>query len=137
MYNNLEPKAPILLFDGECNLCNHSVQWILLNEQIPAIHFCSMQSASGTKLLNDYGFKAMPETLVLIENETVFIQSDAVLKIAKKLNWKFKWLSWFVFIPKSWRDGVYNFVARNRIRWFGKNESCFLMKPEWKGRFIG
>lgn len=133
MYSN----SAVVLFDGECNLCNHSVQWILQNESVPYFKFCSMQSEAGQLLLKQNGFEGMPETIVLVEENKIKVQSDAVLQIARKLNWKFRWISWFAWIPKSFRDAVYKWIAKNRIKWFGKaGESCWLMRPEWKERFL-
>lgn len=126
----------VVLFDGECNLCNHSVQWILKNERKPLFRFCSMQSNSGQALLKQHGFVEMPETLVLIKEGKFKIQSDAVLAIAGDMNLKFRWISWFSWIPKGIRDGIYKWIAKNRIKWFGKADSCFLMRSEWKSRFI-
>lgn len=129
-------KEAIVLFDGECNLCNHSVQWILKNERKPLFKFCAMQSVAGQALLKQFGFEKMPETLVLFRDGHLKIQSDAVLAIAGNMNFKFRWISWFSFVPKAIRDSVYKWIAQNRIKWFGKADTCWLMRPEWKSRFM-
>lgn len=127
---------PLLLFDGDCGLCNRSVQWILLHEKKPHIQFAALQSETGTHYLNKFNFTAIPETLLFIENDICFQKSDAALKICKHLKWPQKALMALYIFPRFLRNWVYDFIAKNRIKWFGKPESCLWMQPAWRDRFV-
>ncbi len=129
--------GPILLFDGVCNLCNGAVQFILKRDREGVFRFASLQSPTGQALLQHAG---MPvdriSTLVLVENHKVWVRSDAALRLARHLSGAWPLLYGFIVIPRPLRDVVYDWVARNRYRWFGKQESCMMPAPEWKGRFV-
>jgi predicted DCC family thiol-disulfide oxidoreductase YuxK len=113
----------ILLFDGDCNLCNNAVRFILKRNK--DICFASMQSQAGMKLLKYYGHSAERlNTLIFIQNSTLHLKSDAVFQIIKKLDGLWPVLNVFVLIPKFIRDKVYDIVAANRIQWFGKKNNC-------------
>jgi predicted DCC family thiol-disulfide oxidoreductase YuxK len=128
---------PTLLFDGVCNLCNHSVQWVLLRDDTAIFRFAALQSDTGQQLLRQFGLS--PEqfnTVVLVDGERIFLRSDAVLEIARRLGGGWQLLYVFKIVPRFLRDAIYNWVAQNRYRWFGRQESCMLPRPEWKGRFV-
>lgn len=134
---NPDIKSPILLFDGVCNLCNASVQWVLKRDRKGIFKFAALQSETGQRLLQQFGFSQENfDTVVLVDGEKVFTRSDAPLEIARRLGGF--WSLFFVFkiIPRFLRDAVYNWVARNRYRWFGRKEECMLPRPEWKNRFL-
>ena len=137
-----EPKSdttvqPILLFDGVCNLCNASVQWVLLRDRKAVFRFAALQSDLGQKLLLQHGLSAENlDTVVLVIGEQIFLRSDAPLEIVRRLGGLWPLLYGFKILPKALRDAMYNFVAKNRYRWFGRQESCMLPRPEWKGRFL-
>ncbi|GAB4487659.1 MAG: thiol-disulfide oxidoreductase DCC family protein [Saprospiraceae bacterium] len=134
---NPDIKSPILLFDGVCNLCNASVQWVLKRDRNGIFKFAALQSEIGQRLLQQFGFSQENfDTVVLVDGEKVFTRSDAPLEIARRLGGL--WSLFFVFkiIPRFLRDAVYNWVARNRYRWFGRREECMLPRPEWKNRFL-
>ncbi|MDW0116708.1 DCC1-like thiol-disulfide oxidoreductase family protein [Sporosarcina thermotolerans] len=127
----------IVLFDGECNFCNSSVQFIIKRD--PAAHFLftSLQSDIGQKYVKQYRIPADVDSIVLIENERAYTKSSAALHIAKKLDGLWHLLFLFILVPRFIRDGVYDYVAENRYRWFGKNEdACMLPSPEIRKRFI-
>ncbi|WP_034339859.1 thiol-disulfide oxidoreductase DCC family protein [Deinococcus misasensis] len=129
---------PIVLFDGVCNLCNNSVQFILLNERTQKLHFASLQSEVGQSLIAQHWKGAnLPESVVLIEQDRIYVQSEAALRIAKHLKFPLSLLGLFVVVPRPIRDAVYDWIARNRYRWFGKQDHCMLPRPEWKSRFLG
>ena len=130
-------EKPILLFDGVCNLCNGFVQFVLLNEKDSNINFASLQSEIGQKLLKEFKVsqKGM-ESIVFIENGNAYEKSLAVLQIVKHLQMPWKLASAFTIIPKIISDGVYDLVAKNRYRMFGKKDVCWIPEPKWKGRFI-
>lgn len=129
--------GPILLFDGVCNLCNASVQFILKRDPKGVFRFASLQSPTGQALLK---FAGLPtgeiNTVVLFENGKPYLRSDAGLRIARRLPGLWPLLYGLMVIPRALRHWVYDWIARNRYRWFGKEESCMLPAPEWKARFI-
>ena len=129
--------APVLLFDGVCNLCNASVQWVLKRDKKGQFRFAALQSDTGRQLLEQIGFSNEKiETVVLIDGDRFFVRSDAVLEMAKRLGGIWSLAGVFRLVPRSIRDAVYKWVARNRYRWFGERAQCMMPRPEWKGRFI-
>lgn len=128
---------PTLLFDGVCNLCNASVQWVLKRDRHAQFRFAALQSEIGQQLLQQHGLDPIQfDTVVLAEGDRIFLRSDAPLEISRRLGGGWKLLYVLKIIPRPLRDSVYNFIARNRYRWFGKQEVCMIPKPEWKGRFL-
>jgi predicted DCC family thiol-disulfide oxidoreductase YuxK len=128
---------PILLFDGLCNLCNGSVQFILKRDPNGIFRFASLQSEEAEALLEQYEDK--PESLdsvVLLEGEELYARSDAALRVARRLTGLWPLLYAFILIPRPIRDSIYNWIARNRYRWFGKQDQCMMPRPEWKHRFL-
>ena len=129
---------PILLFDGECNLCNGAVQFVLTHEQDNRIRFASLQSATGQQLLEQFGLPTRTyESFVLVDGDRFFTESTAALRVTRYLKGGWKWLYAFIVVPKPIRDWVYRLVARNRYRWFGRQDSCWLPTPEFSERFLG
>jgi predicted DCC family thiol-disulfide oxidoreductase YuxK len=126
----------IILFDGVCNLCNSSVQFILKRDPIGYFTFASLQGKTGQMLLEKHGLSNNHNSFVLIENEKVFLKSSAALQVCSKLTGAWKVLSVFRIIPRFLRDVFYDIVASNRYKWFGKNDNCMLSLPEWKQRFL-
>jgi predicted DCC family thiol-disulfide oxidoreductase YuxK len=129
---------PIVLFDGVCNLCNGSVQFILKRDPQARFRFASLQSEAGGSLMRHHGLD--PEALssvVVIDDGRVWRESSAALRIARHLPGGWKLLRILTVIPRPLRDGVYRLIARNRYRWFGKTETCWLPTPELRGRFLG
>lgn len=127
----------VILFDGDCNFCDSSVQFIIKRD--PAAHFLftSLQSEKGLELTKQYAIPAEVDSLVLIENGKAFTKSSAALRIAKKLDGLWHLFFVFILVPRKIRDGVYDYVANNRYRWFGKKEdACTLPSPEQRKRFI-
>jgi predicted DCC family thiol-disulfide oxidoreductase YuxK len=128
----------IVLFDGVCNLCNASVQFILKRDKKAYYRFASLQSDAGRDLLKKYNLPAEGiNSIVVIEKDKVYQRSTGALRIARKLSGGWFLLYAFIIIPAFIRNAVYSWVANNRYRWFGKKEECMLPLPEWKGRFIG
>ncbi len=128
---------PVLLFDGVCNLCNSSVQFILRRDPSARFRFASLQSEEGQELLSR--FSETPEDLssvILIENGQLYARSEAALRVARRLSGLWPALYLFKIVPLPLRDAVYNWIARNRYRWFGKKEQCMMPRPEWKHRFL-
>lgn len=127
----------IVLFDGECNFCDTSVQFIIKRD--PAAHFLfsSLQGEMGQKLIKAYKVPENIDSLVLIENGKAYTKSSAALHIAKKLDGLWHLLFLFIFVPRKIRDYFYDYFARNRYQWFGKKDDvCELPPPEVRKRFI-
>lgn len=128
---------PVILFDGVCNLCNGSVQFVIKHDKAGLFTFASLQSEAGQKLLNEYQIPGTDlSSFILIQDEKAYTKSTAALLVVKQLKGVVKYLYIFRVIPTFIRDGVYNFVARNRYRWFGRNESCMIPSPELRARFL-
>lgn len=129
--------GPVLLFDGVCNLCSSSVQFVLERNKKENIQFASLQSAFGEKALLNSNLPAdYTSSLVLLENGKTYVKSDAALRLAIHLNGVWKLGAFFLVIPKFIRNPVYNWVAENRYKWFGKKEVCWVPEPKWKSRFL-
>lgn len=134
---NIESQYPILLFDGVCNLCNQSVQWVLKHDQKAQFRFVSLQSETSQRLLKQYNLNSNTlDSVVLIHHNKAYIRSDVPLETARLLGgfWQLTYI--FKLVPSFLRDRVYQFIAANRYRWFGKEESCWLPAPKWKNRFL-
>ena len=130
-------KNLIILFDGFCNLCSKSVQFIIRRDPKAHFRFSSLQSETGKNLLKEYQLKGdQPDSVILIENGKVFDKSTAALRICRKLNNGWPLLSVFLLVPPFFRDYIYSWIAHNRYRWFGKRTVCWL-PSEWdRGRFL-
>ncbi|MBM3441483.1 MAG: thiol-disulfide oxidoreductase DCC family protein [Bacteroidetes bacterium] len=128
---------PILLFDGACNLCNATVQFIIRHDRKGIFRFASLQGVYGKNLLSTLGMPDItPDTSLLQANGKVYQSSESVLRTLRHLGFPWSLSFAFILLPARWRDAVYAFVARNRYRWFGKRETCYLPTPELKGRFL-
>ncbi|MCK6694618.1 MAG: thiol-disulfide oxidoreductase DCC family protein [Thermoanaerobaculia bacterium] len=128
---------PVILFDGVCNLCNVSVQWVLKRDQKGQFRFAALQSGTGQRLLERFGQNRESfDTVVLVDGDRLFTRSDAAIEIARRLGKPWSWLALLRWIPKRLRDAAYDIVARHRYRWFGRRETCMLPRPEWKERFV-
>jgi predicted DCC family thiol-disulfide oxidoreductase YuxK len=127
----------IILFDGICNLCNGTVQFILPRDKAERFGFASLQSPKGQEILNTHHLlDTNLDSIVLVENGKIYTHSSAALRIFTQLGWAWKWAYLGYLCPRFLRDAIYRWVAKNRYRWFGKSESCWLPRPEWKGRFL-
>lgn len=127
----------VILFDGVCNLCNGYVQFVIRHDRKGYFRFASLQSDSGRRLLQQLNYSDNTiNTVVLVENGTCFIRSTAALKILRKLGglWPLTYAA--IILPAFLRDFIYVVVAKNRYRWFGKQESCLLPTPELQSRFL-
>lgn len=128
---------PVILFDGVCNLCNSSVQFVIKHDSNGIFKFASLQSDAGEALLKKYNLPLNNfNSFLLIEDGKVYSRSSAALRVAKKLNGIIKILYGFIIVPKFIRDAVYNLVATNRYKWFGKKEECMIPTPALQSRFL-
>ena len=130
---------PILFFDGVCNLCNGAVQWFITHDREGVLRFASLQSDLARRLLPAAGIDPSAlSSLVLYDNGVATTESDGALLAATLIGgWPRPLAKVLRLFPLSLRDRVYELVAANRYRWFGRQEACMLPKPEWKARFVG
>ncbi|MBO2545106.1 thiol-disulfide oxidoreductase DCC family protein [Salegentibacter agarivorans] len=128
----------IVLFDGVCNLCNSAVTFIIEHDKKDVFRFASLQSEIGRKLVEERGMDPEElDSIVLIDPGVAYYRkSTAALEISRELSGGYSLLKNFLFIPESLRDGIYNFVANNRYKWYGKKESCMIPTPELKSKFL-
>jgi predicted DCC family thiol-disulfide oxidoreductase YuxK len=127
----------IVLFDGVCNFCNASVNFVIDRDPEKRIRFAPLQSEVGQRLLKKFNLSPTAlDTLILVEGEKCYTRSTAALRIAKRLKGLWPLLYLFILIPPFIRDAVYDFIARNRYKWFGKTEACRVPTPELKERFL-
>lgn len=129
--------SPVILFDGVCNLCTASVQFVIRHDKKDIFKFASLQSAYGEKILGQNPEIAGLDSFLLKENNRVYSRSTAALKVAKKLGGAWPLLYAFIIIPPFIRNAVYDWISANRYRWFGKKGECWVATPELKERFLG
>jgi predicted DCC family thiol-disulfide oxidoreductase YuxK len=125
----------IVLFDGVCNLCNKSVQFIIKRDPANQFSFASLQSETGKDLLKKYHLSEV-DSVILLKDDKYYLESNAALEICSHLTGGWKLLAIFKVIPPFIRDPLYRIIARNRYKWFGKQDSCMLPTEEMKKRFF-
>src|SRR5688500_5258714 len=126
-------KNNIVLFDGVCNLCSGSVQFIIKRDVKGAFKFASLQSSFGQQQLGYFKLdKNLMHSIILLQGDQFFQRSDAALEIARQLSGAWSVLYIFKIVPRFLRDGIYNVIANNRYRLFGKMDACWIPTPELK-----
>lgn len=129
-------EVAIIFFDGECNLCNSSVNFIIQRDSKKKFNFASLQSDSAKNLLSTVLLEEKNlSTIILKKSEVLFFKSDAALEISKSLNGLWPIFYLFKIVPKFIRDLVYDYIASHRYRWFGKT-TCMIPTPDLKARFL-
>lgn len=137
MSQRSEEHNAIILFDGVCNFCNSSVNFIIKHDKKGYYKFAPIQSEIGKVLCEKLAIDLQRvDSIILIENDFYKIKSSAILRIAKKLNGGYPLLFGFIIIPRFFRDAIYDLIARNRYKWFGRKESCMIPTPDVRSRFI-
>ncbi|GIV38970.1 MAG: hypothetical protein KatS3mg033_0770 [Thermonema sp.] len=127
----------LVLFDGVCNFCNSSVNFIIRHDKKKRYLFVPLQEALGKQLLKAYHLPDdYLDSLVLLSNDKIYSHSTAALRIGEGLGGRWKALGILRLIPAPLRDVVYKLIARNRYRWFGKKDSCMIPSPEVRKRFL-
>lgn len=126
----------LILFDGDCNFCDRSVQFIIARDPKGHFKFASLQSNISKNRLRNFDIPKDLDTMVLIEDNKCYIKSTAALRICKQLKGLWKLFYIFVIIPRPIRDVFYEFIAKNRYKWFGRKKSCELPSPEVRKRFL-
>ena len=126
----------IVLFDGVCNFCNSSVQFIIRHDKSNALKFASLQSNTGQELIAKYNIPKDVDSVIFIDNGNAFIKSEAALRIADNFGGVWKMMRILKVIPAFIRNLFYDIIARNRYKWFGKKETCMIPSPEIRNRFM-
>ena len=127
----------IILFDGVCNLCNGAVQFVIKRDNKNQFLFASLQSDEGKKILEEYHLASdKMNSFFLVENKKVYDKSTAALRVLKNLNQLWSFLYVFIIVPKFIRDDIYNFISKNRYKWFGRKDECMIPTPELKAIFL-
>lgn len=134
--NNFNNKS-IILFDGVCNLCNSSVNFIIKNDKKEHFLFASLQSDAAKEILLQYGVKKITfDSILLIENGKIYQKSRAALRISLNLDGAYRFIYFLNIIPKIITDWIYDIIAKNRYLWFGKKDSCMVPTENLKKRFL-
>lgn len=127
----------ILLFDGVCNLCNSSVTFVIQRDKKDLFRFAALQEPAGLELIEKHQIDtAKTDSIILIDNGKVYTKSTAALKVARHLGSAYPLLYAFMIIPNFIRNWVYDYVAKNRYKWYGKKDSCMIPTPELKSKFL-
>jgi predicted DCC family thiol-disulfide oxidoreductase YuxK len=128
---------PVILFDGVCNLCSGSVQFIIKHDPKHQFRFASLQSGLGQQVLQEFNLPVQQfGSFILLEKGVAYTKSAAALRVTKKLSGLWSGLYAFMIVPAFIRNAVYDVVARNRYKWFGKKDACWIPTPELKGLFL-
>ena len=137
MGSDIEISKSVILFDGYCNLCNSQVNSILRFDSKKFFYFSNLDSSFSKKVIKENKVESLEgKTIILFHNNKIIIKSNAAIKIAYLLGGFFKIFIIFKILPNFIRDGIYDVISRNRYRWFGKSDSCYIPKKEILDRFI-
>lgn len=129
---------PLYFFDGHCVLCSRFVAFCLKRDPQGRLKFASAQSTTGTRVVEALGLPEdmLDRTILLLDGEEVLARSAAVLRALRYLEGPVRLLRPLILLPAFLRDPLYDLVARNRIRWFGRRDACLVPSPQMRSRFI-
>lgn len=135
---NLPPNKKIILFDGVCNLCNTAVQFIIEHDKKDVFRFVALQSDLGQEIIKHIGIdtKVIDSIVLYQPGVAYYYKSAAALEIAKDLNGFFYWTGILNILPERLRNSLYDYVARNRYKWYGKKETCIMPTNALKLKFL-
>ncbi|MBN8642652.1 MAG: thiol-disulfide oxidoreductase DCC family protein [Flavobacteriales bacterium] len=136
--SELPKEKKILLFDGVCNLCNSSVQYVIKRDEKDEFRFVALQSELGQEIVKHIGIadKNIDSIVLYLPGIAYYYKSSAVIEISKSLQGFFNYGMLFRLLPTFLRDSVYDYIAKNRYKWYGKQESCMIPTPELKAKFL-
>ena len=128
---------PIVLFDGVCNFCNSAINLVIKNDKKETIRYTPLQSTAGQLLLQQYQLPlSCMKSFIFIDNGKVYTKSTAALQVAKRMKGAWPLLFGFIIIPKFIRDGVYDYIATNRYKWFGAQQQCMVPTEAVRSKFL-
>ena len=135
---HLPKNKKLIIFDGVCNLCNTSVQYVIEHDKKDMFLFTALQSEIGQKIINEYKIATKNIDSIILYSETkgISYKSTAALRIASDLGFPNNLMSVLFIIPPFIRNWVYDYIAKNRYKWFGKKKSCMIPTPELKSKFL-
>ena len=135
---NLPEHKKLILFDGICNLCNTSVQFVIKHDKKNTFMFTALQSEVGQQIIKEYNIDtSKTDSILLYTSENGIVsKSTAALKIASHLGFPRNLMTLFLIIPPFIRNWIYDYIAKNRYKWYGKKESCMIPTPELKNKFL-
>jgi predicted DCC family thiol-disulfide oxidoreductase YuxK len=123
----------LILYDGKCNLCNSTLQFILKRDKLKIFHYLPLQSSQAEELLKTIQFdQSGIDSVIFIENGRAYIKFEAFFRIANKLGGFFKMMTVFRILPQKFSDWMYDVIAKNRYNWFGKKEVCMIVSRQTK-----
>lgn len=138
MIQGLPENKQLILFDGVCNLCNSAINYIIKHDKNNVFMFAPLQSEAGKQIIEKFKIDTNQIDSILLytsENDLTY-KSTAALKISRKLGFPRNLLTIFFILPTFIRNGVYDFIARNRYKWFGKKDACMIPTKELKAKFL-
>ena len=138
MLDILPKNKKIILFDGVCNLCNSSINYVIDHDKQDVFRFVSLQSDLGKTIQEYLGIEnnSLDTIILYVPDEAYYIKSTAAIKVMSEFLGVWKLTKLFLILPSPIRDLVYNYVAKNRYKWYGKQESCRIPTPELKTKFL-
>ena len=132
-----DPSLQLVIFDGECNLCNRWVQFVIKKDKKKAFKFCSLQSYLGKQLQDNFIRSNVPvDSVIYVKGNKVYIRSSAALRILKDIKLPYSLLFIFISVPAFLRNWIYDWVAKNRYVLFGKKQQCMIPSEDTQDRFI-
>jgi predicted DCC family thiol-disulfide oxidoreductase YuxK len=135
---NIAKDKKIILFDGVCNLCNNAVQFIIKNDKKDIFRFVAFQSDFGKEIFNYIGVdrNKIDSIILYYPGVAYYYKSSAAIEIAEELGGMYSLISILKILPEKLRNYVYDYIAKNRYKWYGKKESCMIPTPELKAKFL-
>lgn len=135
---NLPKDKNIILFDGVCNLCDSAVQFIIEHDKKDVFRFIALQSNLGQEIIKHVGIDSKKVDSIILYQVGIayYNKSEAVLQIAKSLGGIYYFFTLFSIFPTSFNNHIYDYIARNRYKWYGKKESCMIPTKELKAKFL-
>lgn len=135
--NGKDTGHPLIIFDGVCNYCCGMVDFIIKRDPRGVFRFAPFQSEAARRVLGAYNYPAdSPDSFVLIEEGKLYTKSEAGLRVQRLLGGFHKLLYALILVPAPIRDAVYDYIARNRYKWYGRKEECMVPAPEIRSRFL-
>ncbi|WP_299779577.1 thiol-disulfide oxidoreductase DCC family protein [uncultured Formosa sp.] len=136
--SQLDKKEKLVLFDGVCNLCDHSVQFIIKHDKKNIFRFTTLQGKTASPIIESFKIDTEKTDSILLytSDKTLYTKSSAALRIALQLSFPINLLALFLIVPKCIRDRVYDYIAKNRYQWYGKKESCMIPSESLKMKFF-
>ncbi len=136
--NDMDGKK-IILFDGVCNLCNGAIQFIIKRDKNDLFRYATLQSDIGQQLITERAIDTskVDSIILIVPGVAYFTKSDAALEVAKGFGGLWKTMTIFTWVPKTLRDAIYDLIAKNRYKWFGRKDSCMIPTPELQAKFLG